>query len=362
MNLSTVPRKAVTLRDVAQAIGMSDFTVSCALNNKGGVAQATRRIVLEAARELGYTPNPHAQRLANGLANNHVDIVSLRLDWGMGARKARWIQSLLLERGYTAPIHAYKMQRDAPKAGRDFIAALCRQRPRAIVLDSHATQEAEFEELQRYRAEGGIVICYGYQGDQNVGEFDRVLFDGRHSTCLAIEHLIALGHQDIGFYYPGTVATGRWVSAVFQRSLEEHGLSAREEWVFSAPEEAENSEPEEIGGLMAEHFLSLSRRPTGVFIFNDYAALRFIAGVFHSGVRVPHELSVVGHDNRPLAQHAMVPLSSITHPVEEMAQMVVQLLDERLTQNGAAPPQQVVIRGEIKARGTSTAPEIAATA
>lgn len=359
-NLPPKTSRAVTLRDVASAVGVSDFTVSCALNGKSGVSQTTRQIVLEAARSLGYTPNLHAQRLAKGLSNRHIDIVSLRLDWGMGARKARWIQSLLLEQGYAAPVHAYQTRPDAPETGEEFIATLCGQRPRAIVFDSAAMQQNEFAELERYQREGGIVVCYGYLGVNRPELFDYVLLDGQHNVRLAIEHLTGLGHQNIGFYHPAVAPTVSGSLRVFRQAMEEHSLTARPEWMFHSPDNAENWESEEVGGLMSQHFLQLRERPTAVMVVNDHAALRFIGDLFHAGVRVPGDLSVIGHDDRTLGRCAPVPLSSLTHPAEEMAQMVVSLLEERLrphgTRNGSNAPRQVVIRGELRARASTQPP------
>jgi LacI family gluconate utilization system Gnt-I transcriptional repressor len=67
------PRHALTLRDVSEASGVSEMTVSRVLRNRGDVSAATREKVLEAARTLGYVPN----KIAGALASQRVNLVGV---------------------------------------------------------------------------------------------------------------------------------------------------------------------------------------------------------------------------------------------------------------------------------------------
>ena len=71
--MTTPPKRPLTLRDVSEASGVSEMTVSRVLRNKGDVSEATRKRVQEAARALGYVPN----RIAGALASSHVNLVSV---------------------------------------------------------------------------------------------------------------------------------------------------------------------------------------------------------------------------------------------------------------------------------------------
>ena len=73
MNSTRPPRRPLTLRDVSEASGVSEMTVSRVLRNRGDVSDATRARVLEAARSLGYVPN----RIAGSLASQHVNLVAV---------------------------------------------------------------------------------------------------------------------------------------------------------------------------------------------------------------------------------------------------------------------------------------------
>lgn len=69
----TAPKRPLTLRDVSEASGVSEMTVSRVLRNRGDVSEATRAKVLEAARELGYVPN----KIAGALASSRVNLVAV---------------------------------------------------------------------------------------------------------------------------------------------------------------------------------------------------------------------------------------------------------------------------------------------
>ena len=73
MNLNTPAKRPLTLRDVSDASGVSEMTVSRVLRNRGDVSDATRKRVLAAAKELGYVPN----QIAGSLASQRVNLVAV---------------------------------------------------------------------------------------------------------------------------------------------------------------------------------------------------------------------------------------------------------------------------------------------
>ena len=81
----------------------------------------------------------------------------------------------------------------------------------------------------------------------------------------------------------------------FRRALAEVGLPMREEWFF------QNPTYERGGAEMARRFLAMRDRPTALCIVNDYVALAFVVEVMRAGLRVPEDVSVVSHDDQPIA-------------------------------------------------------------
>ena len=189
-------RKPPTIRDVAGELGLHKSTVSLALSGKGNLSAATRQKVLAAARELGYEPNPLAQRLAHGHRNATVGIFSGVLDVGLGTEKILLIQKALSARSLEVPI--YTCPEPVGDEGKSQVAQLrqlCRQRPRAILCTTQMLEPGVFRELQAYQREGGIVVSFDLPVPL---ECDQVLFDREENAYQAARHLLEHGHRHLG--------------------------------------------------------------------------------------------------------------------------------------------------------------------
>ena len=343
--------REVTLREVAIAAGVSKATAAFACAGTGTLSAPTRERVLGIAREMGYQPNPHAQRM-RGRGNDTIALFSLALDRGSGVEKLALIQRQLCEAGYEVPLHGYGYIRvEDTKLQTALLSSLRRQKPRAIVVNSYTLCPQALTELERYQNEGGIVISYD---NPDTIDCDSVVFDRADSMFRAATHLIQLGHQRIGLAMAGFYlnSTNSRLEGL-RRALDVAGLREAEECLF-------NIATYEMGGVqLAAQFLQLppQLRPTALCIVNDMAAVTFLSEVMRAGVRIPHDLSVISLDNSPLAQHFVVPLTGVIHPIPEIATQVVTTLLERL-RDPSAPRQTHVLRGELQMRDSSAAPTI----
>lgn len=346
--MPTQSRQKITIQDVAKATGAAKSTVSAAFTGKGRVSPERREEILRVARELGFEPNPHAQRLSNGNHNNTVALFSLDLDLGVGTHKLKIIQRLLAADGYDVPVYSYGSfggGEVVPIA--KLMDTLCRQRPRAIICFSNNLSDDVWCKLERYQSEGGIVVCFDFKVPLAC---DTVVFDREDNTYQAARHLLNLGHRKIGFYRtcPDNLPQKEVRFQGFCRALKEYGIRPQQEWLFH------EGLDEEGGELMAKKFLELKHRPSAMCIVNDTAAAMFIIQLRKAGINVPEDVSVVSHDDTPIARCSAVPLTTATHPVEEIAHQVVSFLQSRLTGEYTGDPRCEVIRGKLITRQSCT--------
>lgn len=350
---------------MAEALGLHKSTVSLALSGKGNVSAATRARVASAARELGYKPNPFAQHLARGHRSDLVCLFTGVLDVGLATEKILAIQQALRARSLDVPVYIEPNRETAEGSSQLLqVRQLRRQRPRAILCASHQVDAAVFHELAGYQREGGTVVSY----DAPIPlECDQVLFDREDNTYRAARALLERGHRYLGLGISSAAGllggtAGHPVQARlrgFHRALAEFGLTMREEWFF------QNATYEPGGAEMARRFLQMRERPTALCIVNDYVALAFMVEVIRAGLRVPEDVSIVSHDNRPVAAYCPVPLTSVSHPVDRIAGGVVDLLLDRILVRTApdTPPRTVTVRGELVEReSVGMVPSGAATA
>lgn len=332
---------------------MHKSTVSLALSGKGNVSTATRERITRVAHEMGYEPNPLAQRLAHGHRNSVVCIFSGTLDVGLATEKILLIQQELSAHGLEVPIYTSPDTGDNGGASQAAqLKQVCRQRPRAIVCAAHMLHPAVFPELEAYRRGGGIVVSYDIPVPLPC---DQVIFDREDNAYRAARCLLERGHRRIGIAMSHTLPTVTGAPNApqsfrlqgFQRALDEFGVTFREEWLF------QNPTYEKGGAEMARRFLAMTQRPTGLCIVNDYVALAFMVEVMRAGVRIPEEVSVVSHDDQPIASYCPVPLTAVSQPVEAIARAVVEMLMERLSEaetTDSTPPRTISIRGELVER------------
>lgn len=349
--------KPPTIKDVAGALGMHKSTVSLALSGKGNIAASTRVRVMSVARELGYEPNPLAQRLANGNPNPEVCIVTGALDVGLATEKILLIQNALIQQSLEVPI--YTCSEPVGEAGRSQAAQvkqICRQQPRAIICYAQMIDPGAYRAVENYQDLGGIVISYDLPIPLDC---DQVVFDREDNGYQAARQLLIQGHRRVGI---GMSSTHNWKAAAsylphtlrlngFRRALEEFGAPVREDWFF------QNTTYERGGVELAQRFLQMKDRPTGLCIVNDYMALAFMVEIRKAGVRVPQDVSVVGLDNQPIAAYCPVPLTSISQPAEKISDAVVALLQERIAGSREAA-QTVTIQGEVVLRESVSAPSV----
>lgn len=232
---------------------------------------------------------------------------------------------------------------------------LCRQRPRAIACFTGDLEGDALRELETFQARGGTVVCFDYPVSLSC---DAVHFDRADNTYQAVRHLVGLGHRRIGFTFDDARNTGAAPQRRmgFERALREMNVPLQSDWIF--PGLLDDSRFEQGGCDLADRFLALGDKPTALCNLPDLAAVSFIARAREAGgVRVPHDLSVVANDDTPLARYAAVPLTTTTHPVEQIACAVVELLTDRLENGGKAmPPRQIVVRGALVERQSASRP------
>jgi LacI family transcriptional regulator len=341
--------RANTIYDLARATGLSKTTISSALSGSGRVSPATREAVLEAASRMQYEGNYYAQRLKKRCSRT-IGLFSLNLDTGIETQKIKVIQRLLASRGYDVPIYSYGSYGAGEEVDQKaLLSTVRRQRPRAIVCSLRGLEGDTLHELGRYVEEGGAVVCYGYP-DQEVEGYDQVVFDEKDNTYQATRYLLELGHREIGLYIPGARKRHEPRMAGFCHALDEFGATPRADWTFSSDELYE-----EGGAVMAARFLKMAQRPAAMCIVNDHAASAFVNEVQRGGVRVPRDLSVVSHDDSPVARYSAVPLTSVSHPVEAVARHVVDLMCSRLNGVYDGGPRRVLVQGQLVVRDSAVA-------
>lgn len=334
----------VTLEDVARMAGVSAKTVSRVINNESNVAPETADRVQRAIAKLNYVPNSAASSLSRGRA------MAIGLVVGWSLRTA--FSSLLLEnilqdatrRGYSLVL----FPSDDNTADRVTKAFLGRQMD-GIVMDSGAADNADLVSRVNALNRPCVVIHPTHLDGYKRTSFVRI--DNTDGARQATEYLIGLGHRAIGlvsFPYRAGQATERLSG--YRAALEAAGIPFRSELVAESWED-----PIQIGHKGALQLIPNHPEITAIFGATDEIAIGALGAIWHLGLRVPEDISVIGFDDIFLASAINPPLTTIHQPIDEISRAAVDLV-VNMIEGRSSGTADLVLPIELVVRNSCQAP------
>jgi len=332
-------RPAVTLKAVAQHLGLTPGTVSAVLNNSSAarsIPEHTRKRILAAARELKYRPNFLARSLRVQRTFS-VGVIAEEIGDFYGGLVVNGIEEYLSENNYF------------------FFTVAHRHNPKLL--------ETYSEMLLARGIEGLITIdtsidappllpTVAVAGHQKVENVTNILLDHRHAAELALRHLLDLGHSSIAFlrgHQRSSDSAARW--AAIQQVAGELGINIRPELVMQL--EGLESTPE-LGCPSGKALLARNIPFTALLAYNDISAVGAMRAFQEAGYRIPQDISVVGFDDISLASFFIPALTTIRQPMLKMGRIAAQTLVDRIEERSGFVPE-IAVEPELIIRN-STAP------
>lgn len=321
------------IHDVAERAGVSMKTVSRVLNREPNVSDKTRDRVLEAARELRYTPN----LAARGLATSKNYLLALLYDNVSPSYVLKVQQgatNICQESGYHLLVHPVRGSMSLTRE--DFVPILERLPVDGVILTSPLSDNpamlAALDQLNiRHVTIGGAV---------EAASCPAIGIDNRQAAEEMTRFLIQSGHKDIGFI-KGNIyhVSARMRYEGFKAAMAAHGLTVNPEWVVQGDYSFTSGE------VAARDIFSKATRPTAIFASNDDMAAGVMAIAGHMGISVPDDLSIGGFDDTTTATLVWPRLSTIRQPVRDMGKKAAEFM--------IAPPCRTDDAAAVKAQRIS---------
>lgn len=290
---------------VAKRAKVSTATVSRVLNGFPGVRAKTQARVQRAIEELNYVPNPNARNLRMGRTRMFGLIIS-DINNPFFPELIDAFESLAAAQGIDVIFTHTNYNRDRLRH--------CLRRLIERGVDAIAVMTSEVDEdslLQAVQAKVPVVLM---NQRKLADRYPNIPVEYATGFREALDHLLELGHQDIGFIAgPTSLNSAQARKEAFRAALRAHGLHVRPEWIVTAEMRVEG------GRAAMGQLLGQSQRPTAVITSNDLMAIGALQAAHEAGVRVPEELSLIGFDDLPIVSMVHPPLSTIRHPRREVA-------------------------------------------
>jgi DNA-binding LacI/PurR family transcriptional regulator len=281
-----------SIDDVARRAGVSTATVSRALSGRGSVADDTRDRVQRAATELGYVVSASASSLATGRTRN-IGILSQYLNrWYFGEVIAG-AQDELAEHGYD--ITLYTIGGEGSARARVFDEFLHRGRVDALISIDVALTRDEVASLDKVDKP---VIGVGGP----IAGVRTISIDDADAVRIALQHLVDLGHTNIGFIAGADAVVDDFhIADIRRRAFDQFLAEHRLESVPGSVQLADFTIPG--GHAAARAIFELPNRPTAILAASDEMAF----GAFHAarelGLDIPRDASIIGIDGHDLGEY-----------------------------------------------------------
>ena len=322
-------RTGVNINDIAERAGVAPATVSRALNGYTDIAEATRDRILSLASELNYQPSSRARQLARG-----------------------WVETV----GFVLP--AISRQGNDPFVSDilDALAAALAERDYDLLFATVREDEEELDVYRRLIAAGkcaGFIITNSRDNDPRIQllsdmkvpfavygrasipvPYAHLDMDNEAGIAGMVDHLVALGHKRFAYLDLDETATfARLRRSGFELGIARNALPDDQVTMVQVPQTS-------AGGLKAIFDLydaGNSHRPTAVVCPADVVAIGAIQGLSTRGYHVGRDVSVTGYDGVPLGAFTSPPLTTMSQPIEEVGQRLVDMLFRVM--DGADPSQ-----------------------
>ncbi|AMJ56526.1 MULTISPECIES: LacI family DNA-binding transcriptional regulator [Stenotrophomonas] len=335
-------QRAVTVTDIAQAVGVSRATVSLVLRGSPLVNVDTRAKVEAELRKQRYVYNRTAANLRRRTSSS-IALVINDLSNPFFAEFASGVDEALGGKGYVTLLGSTG---ESPQRQQAVLSTLMEHTPTGFILSPAEGSDAE--ELRHVLGAHANVLLFNRELPG--AEWDFLTLDNQHGAYMATRHLIERGHRDIAFFGGHAVSSSCAQRRLgYQQALTEAGLPVHAGWMIeSAPNRLE------AAARTGELFES-AQRPSAAVCYNDTVALGLMLGLTSRGIRPGGDFAVTGFDDISEAAVAVPPLTTLTADPRERGRQAAALLLQRLDNPDAAPmrtvaPVQLRIRESSAAR------------
>lgn len=329
-------RRGVTIVEVARASGVSYATVSRVLSGYEFVREATRNRVMEAVERLGYVVNVQARSLAGG-RSQIIGLLVPNLDNGYVGTIMQGIDQELEHTNYDLIL--YTSHRHPGKES-FYVSAIANGLTAGLLLVAPLVPATYLNVLRKQNFPCVLIDQADTTENSNVVEATN--WQGAYE---ATRYLSQLGHTRIAFI-TGALAVRSAVDRLqgYKAALTDCDIPIREELII------EGDYQQRTGFETARSLLqSVDPPPTAIFASNDLSAFGAMDAARECGLRIPDDISIIGFDDIPQASLVYPRLTTVRQPLQEMGQVAVRMLLERI-EDQSRPPQRVVLATQLVIR------------
>lgn len=329
--------KPVTIKTIAQEMGLSISAVSKALNDYKDINPETKKLVIKKAVEMGYSPNTMARNLVMK-TSNFIGVVVRDITTVYG-EMFKALNAVARKHNLTLILYDTNRDKNLEKA---CVQNLIGSMVRGIIVAPVSEDVSDICAICEGRLP--IVFLGGRVVDQDKCF---VASDSRLGAQSALEYLIEQGHRNIALICDSIDSASRNSKIrIYKKKMKEIGAPER---IFYG--QGDSTDITAAGYEQTKLMLKTQPDVTAVFVVKDIMAVGVMQAIQEAGLRIPEDISVIGYDGIDAAALPMIDLTTISQPREEMAEQVIDIL-LRHSQDQTLPPEHAFIPPVLTVRNS----------
>lgn len=327
----------ITLKAVAQHLGLTPGTVSAVLNDAPSarsIPPETKNRIRAAAKELNYHPNFFARTLRNKRTFT-IGVIAEEIGDSYGSAIISGIEKHLRQSGYF------------------FLTVAHRHDPELLNRYSHILAERGVEGIITVDTtiqEATALPMVAVAGHRKIKGVTNIILDHERAAVLALNYLKEQSHERVAFMKGNPLSSDskdRWDA--ISRVARQIGMEIDPDLV--AQIDTDDPTPM-LGYPFAKQLLARGKPFTALFAYNDISAIGAIRAIHEQGLRVPQDVSVMGFDDIPAAAFHTPSLTTVRQPLGRMGEVAAQTLLDRIEGKKELPPE-IAIEPELVVRESS---------
>ncbi len=337
--------EAITIKDIAKALGLSISTVSKALHGSHEISNETKAQVLAYAKQYKYKPNPIAQSLKRGRSKS-IGVIVCNIDNNFFSQAINGIESVARQKDYNVIITQSRESYDREVANSEHLSS------RSVdgLIISLSAETSNVDHLVRLHQKGLPIAFFDRVTDAIATH--QVIADNYKGAYEATRHLLQQGFRRIAHITSSpslSITTERLHG--YRQALEDAGMQPDQRYIKLC----------EHGGMIQEEtrqalmqLLEMPDRPDAIFTASDRLSTTTLSLLRQMRIDIPGQIALVGFTNSISADIFNPSLTAVVQPALEMGQQITELLIQLIeSKRPVTTFQKRILDTELKIRDSS---------
>jgi len=339
---NVLPKRIVTIRDIAKNANVSIGTVSRVINNNGYVSKETRRQVEKAIDLMGYIPNETARSMVRK-KSSIIGIVVPEINNPFHSEFVAYTDRILARKSFS--ILLCNSEYDNERVIRFINELIQRNAEGLLVISTDLEDESVVSNMNAHLKTVGVCA--------KISNMDCINITDWQGAYDVTEHFISLGHKKIACVgMTDRLSVPRERLRGYKDALNKHGIEINQQYIIRL------GDVENVGYDGTMRLMALSEPPTAIFYVNDYYAINAYKALVSKGLRIGKDIMISGFDDLPIADLINPSLTSVKSNLKALAELSTDILLKKLKDTGSeqteSEPKNILFPTQIVKRASTT--------